>query len=101
MCLKDPQKSVTLAQINGVKHIKSNGFALFISPSGQMCACPSARISRGLLITVSQAPHTLARDRGDRGRNNRALAFLLESVSLDQTTRYVMKIKPLPSSSTD
>ncbi len=69
VCLKDPQKAVTLAQIIGVKHIKSNGFALFISPSSQMCACPSARISRGLLcsspwpfITVSQDPHTLAQD---------------------------------------
>ncbi len=41
MCLKDPQESVTLAQIIRVKHIQSNGFVLFISPSGQMCASPA------------------------------------------------------------
>lgn len=102
--LKDLRKSVTLAQIIRVKHIKSNAFALFISPSGQMCARPSARISRGLLLLLLTLPHYCesssthissgwTRDRGDRGRNNRALAFLLESISLSQTTWYVVKIK--------
>lgn len=44
--LEDSQKSVTPVQIIWVEHIKLNGFSLFISPSGQMCARIRQLISR-------------------------------------------------------